>query len=164
MATKTKLNQYIDRKRQAIIEAMDDGVSVVVIARHSGWSQLSVREVIEKERTERLAATVTLGKRYQILEALWFRLGDSHQVAEDVSLPVDSVEAVRAKYWRYKEPKVSSEKPAKPAKRSMKPETVALLTQMKATASAVIAKQLGISTEDADEVRAVLWSRRRKPD
>ena len=162
--TKTKANQYIDRKRQAILEAANDGATVVVIARHSGWSPLSVRQVIETERTERLAATVTLGKRYQILEALWYRLGDSHQVAVDVSLPADAVEAIKEKYWRYKEPKISSAMPAKPAKQAMNPETLALLKQMKATASAVIAKQLGISVEDADEVRAVLWSRRRKPD
>ena len=164
MATKTKLHQYRDYKRDVIIEAVNDGVTVAVIARQSGWSVLSVLEIVDKERTERLAATVTLGKRYQILESLWYRLGDSAEVAMDVSLPVDAVEAIREKYWRYKEPKVSSAKPAKPANQAMKPETLAMLKQMKATANAVIAKQLAISVEDADEVRAVLWSRRRKPD
>ena len=164
MATKTKANQYKDYKRDVILEAMDDGVSVVVIARHSGWTQLSVREIIDKERTERLAATVTLGKRYQILESLWHHLGDSAEVAISVSMPMDAVDAIREKYWRYKEPKISADKPAKPSKRAMKPETLAMLKEMKATANAVIAKQLAISVEDADEVRACLWSRRRKPD
>ena len=164
MATKTKANQYLDRKKQAVIEAMNDGVSVAVIARHRGWTQLSVREIIEKERTERLAATVTLGKRYQILEALWHHLGDSAEVAISVSRPVDVVEAVREKYWRYKEPTISSAKPAKPA---MKPKTLALLREMKTFANEVIAKQLSIDLESADMVRAVLWSRgqpTRKPN
>jgi len=38
----------------------------------------------------------------------------------------------------------------------MKPRTLALLKEVQAIANAVIAKQLAISLEDADEVRAIL--------
>lgn len=159
MATKTIKNQLIDRKREAIVLAMDDGATAALIARNNRWSVESVRAIMHKERTERLAASVTLGKRVQILESLFFHLGDSHEVAKDVSRPVDEVEAVMEIHWKMKEPKVPS---AKPAKQAMKPKTMALLKQMKAIANEVIAKQLSISVKDADMVRAVLWSRQQR--
>ena len=156
---------YLDHKQRLIIEAMDQGVTASVIARHHGWSLDSIKAIMDAEKYERLAATVTLGIRVLILESLKHHWGDVEEVAKDVRRPVDLVEAIRLKFWVRQgpgiTPSISKTPTRKPAKPAMNAKTQALLRETQAIANEVIAKQLSIDLESANMVRAVLWSRPR---
>jgi len=104
-------------KREVITQATEDGVTAVIIARNYGWNVISVLEIVDEERTERLSLGVTLGKRVQILESLFRHCGDISEVTRSVSRSVDVVEAIRKTFWVIPEPKLAHPSQGRQSKR-----------------------------------------------